>query len=78
MGLAPTPRPWEKRYWRLAGRGIGGFDQPDGSMRCERGEWRLDEITDPALIAWMDSWRTSKRGMPPAGAIDPRLLPLGW
>lgn len=77
-GLGPHPAPWERRYWRLAGRGVGGFLNPDGSVRCEYGEWRLDELTEPGLVAWMDEWRTSTRGQPPEGPIDPRLVPEGW
>jgi hypothetical protein len=78
-GVGPWPRAWERRWWRLAGRNLGARENPDGSVHCEFGEWRLEEITGPPeLIAWMDSWRTSTRGMPPEGAIDPRLIPAGW
>ncbi|RIH91156.1 hypothetical protein Mgrana_02940 [Meiothermus granaticius NBRC 107808] len=78
-GTGPFPHAWEKRYWRLAGRGFGAFEQPDGSVKCEFGEWRLDEVTDPDLIAWMDSWRTTKRSQPPYDSpVDPRLIPQGW
>lgn len=81
-GVGPYPKSWEKRYFRLAGRGAGAFLNPDGSVRCEFGEWRLDEITDPAAIAWFDEFRTSKREQPPDGPMTPQqrawLWPAGW
>jgi hypothetical protein len=81
-GVGPYPKPWEKRYFRLAGRGAGGFLNPDGSVRCEFGEWRVDEITDPAAIAWFDSFRTSRREQPADGPMTPEqkawLWPAGW
>lgn len=73
--------PWERRYFRWAGRNAGGFEEPDGSVRCEWGEWDFKEITDPAAIAWFDSWRTSTR-QPPEGPLSPEqkawLWPEGW
>jgi hypothetical protein len=81
-GLGPYPKPWEKRYFRLAGRGAGGFLNPDGSVRCEFGEWRLDEITDPAAIAWFDSFRTSTSEEPSSLTLTTQqrawLWPAGW
>jgi hypothetical protein len=51
-------------------------------VRCEFGEWRLDEITDPAAIAWFDAFRTSRREQPPDGPMTPQqrawLWPAGW
>lgn len=81
-GVGPYPKPWERRYFRLAGRGVGGFLNPDGSVRCEFGEWRLDEITDPAPIAWFVGFRTSVREQPADGPMTPEqkawLWPAGW
>jgi hypothetical protein len=77
-GQGPYTKAWERRVWRLAGRNFGGFTNPDGSVRCERGEWILDEITDPAVVqmvaGWVDNQRWPRRDDP----IDPRLVPAGW
>lgn len=63
-GQGPYPKPWEKRYWRLTGRGVGAFEEPDGTVCCERGEWRLDEITDPAANSWPTPWPWSRGSSP--------------
>lgn len=80
-GVGPrSVEAWEQRYYRLAGRNTGGFEEPDGSVRCERGEWRFDEITDPAAIAWLESWRNNT--MPPVDPLTPEqkawLWPAEW
>lgn len=79
-GIGPFPRSWEKRYWRLAGRGFGAFENPDGSVRCEFGEWKLEELTDPEGIYLMDGWRTRRDGwsFPPTGAPIPPVLDVQW
>lgn len=79
QGKGPWPHPWERRFFRLAGRGFGGYENPDGSVRCERGEWQLDEITDPELVArFTDAMDRAVQGWKLGEPIPPGLLPPGW
>lgn len=75
-GTGPYPKPWERTWWRLAGRGVGGFEEAGGRVRCDRGEWRLEQITQPELVALLDEWLTVRRRL--GERIDPRLIPAGW
>jgi hypothetical protein len=77
-GRGPYTQAWERRVWRLAGRNFGGFTNPDGSVRCERGDWILDEITDPAVVAMVADWVDNRRWPADFSPIDPRLVPAGW
>jgi hypothetical protein len=77
-GRGPYTQAWERRVWRLAGRNFGGFTNPDGSVRCERGEWILDEITDPAVVTMVAGWVDNQQWPADNSPIDPRLVPAGW
>jgi hypothetical protein len=77
-GRGPYTQAWERRVWRLAGRNFGGFTNPDGSVRCERGEWILDEITDPAVVQMVAGWVDNRQWPADNSPIDPRLVPAGW
>ncbi len=80
LGIGPHKKPWEGRFFRLAGRGAGGFEE-NGRVRCEYGEWRIDEVTDPAVLAWVREWfrPQENRVDPPLGSpIHPGLIPEAW
>lgn len=81
MGIGPYPKPWEKRWWRLWGDDVGAFDRGD-HVECHYGNWHLDEVKDPAAIAWLDSFIPTPEGEPPwAGSgtpLHPSLVPDPW
>jgi hypothetical protein len=77
--IGPYPQPWEGRCFRVAAQGLGGFTNPDGSVRCVEGEWRIDEITDPDLVAQFNaSVKSNKMGWRLGEPIPPGLWPEGW
>jgi hypothetical protein len=88
QGQGPFLHPWEKKLWRLMGRNFGAVEQPDGSVRCENGEWRLEEVTEPQEL--VDFYLNEQTGLlynrsnnrsgpiPIGSPIQPPFLPPNW
>ncbi|MCS7193429.1 MAG: hypothetical protein NZ849_00700 [Meiothermus sp.] len=89
QGRGPFLHPWERKLWRLMGRRFGAVEQPDGSVRCERGEWRVEEVTSPREVVDFfinDMLQRPENGnrdlhhFPEGTPIEPGspFLPPGW
>ncbi|WP_018467058.1 hypothetical protein [Calidithermus timidus] len=84
QGRGPFLHPWEKRLWRVMGRNFGAVEQPDGSVRCEKGDWRVEEVTEPQELVdfYMDllyrSTNQNPDGLPEGTLIFPPHQPPNW
>lgn len=89
LGNGKYRQPWEGRWFRAYNKGFGAWPdstQP-GGVHCEYGEgWRVEEVTDPAEIALMEQYDSTRftpdyQRRPPyplLSGLDPRLCPTPW
>ena len=70
-GQGPYPKPWEKHYWRLAGRGVGPSRSRTGRCAASGGSGAWTRSPTPRPKPGSTSGSPANAGCPPKAPSPP-------